>query len=78
MWEQIRANFLQALIQQRVDKWLVEEARNTGEVLTRFRQLGDIQAFASWLDEQVLKEKAVTLSGNDGAIFISFRSSRHV
>ena len=75
MWEQIRTNFIAALAQQRVDKWLVEESRGTNDLLTKFRQLGDVIAFSKFLDNQVAKEKATNSGGNNGAIFIATRGS---
>jgi len=53
MWEQVRTNFIKALADQRIDKWLVEESKNSAEVSTKFRQLNDIVAFAKFLDEKV-------------------------
>jgi hypothetical protein len=73
MWATIRANFLRALVERRIDKWLVEESRNTAEVMTKFHQLNDISAFAEFLDKKVKEEESAALGHNGGGFFVSFR-----
>jgi hypothetical protein len=78
MWEQVRTNFIKALADQRIDKWLVEESKNSAEVSTKFRQLNDIVAFAKFLDEKVKEEQAVATGWNGGSIFVGFYAGRGV
>jgi hypothetical protein len=71
-WTQVRANFIQALAERRVDRWLVEESKTRAEIQTKFYELDDIMKFAEFLDSQVAKEEAVASGENNGGHFISF------
>jgi len=74
VWVGIRSRFIQALSEHRIDKWLIEESRNSGDVATKFRQLNDITAFVKFLDEQVKQEQSELAGNNGGAFFVSFGS----
>jgi len=77
-WSTIRTNFLKALVEQRVDRWLVEESKGANDLQTTFRQLGDVIAFSKYLDEKVREEEAGDLGHNGGARFVSFGGGYNV
>ena len=70
MWVEIRERFLQALLEHRVDSWLVSENQHNSDAVVKYRSFADIREWVKYLDGKVAEEE--TGGAISGVQFYSF------